>query len=93
MSNQDVGADADQLPKDEHHDKVVGQDDAQHREEEKRQPGEVAPIALFMSHVANRVDEDQRAIVLTTTSIVRLSGSTIMPMGTVKTSRMLIQEI
>ena len=59
MSNQDIGADADQLPKDEHHDKVVRQDDAEHREEEKRQPGEVTPIALFMSHVADRVDEDQ----------------------------------
>jgi hypothetical protein len=45
VADEHVGTDADQLPEDEHHDEVVGQDDAGHREHEERQPGEVAGLA------------------------------------------------
>ncbi len=34
MSDEDVGADADQFPEDEHHHEIVREDDAGHREHE-----------------------------------------------------------
>jgi hypothetical protein len=59
MPNQDVGAYPDQLPKDEHHDEVVRQDNAEHRKHEERQAGEIAGPASVVVHVADRIDVDQ----------------------------------
>jgi hypothetical protein len=43
--DQQVGAETDQLPEDEHHEKIVGEHDAEHREHEDRQAAEVAGAA------------------------------------------------
>jgi hypothetical protein len=40
---------------------VVGQDEHQHRGDEKVEVGEEPPPARVMRHVADRVDVDQRA--------------------------------
>ena len=60
MADQNVGADPDQFPEDEHHGEVVGINDAGHGEEEERQPGEVAGLAFIILHVAQREDVDQQ---------------------------------
>ncbi len=61
MADEDVGTDADQFPEDEHHHEVVREDDAEHREHEEREAGEVARLALVILHVAERINVDQRA--------------------------------
>ena len=51
---------ADKLPEDEHHHEVVGEHDAEHGKEEKRQPAKIAPVAFLVGHVAERINENQR---------------------------------
>ena len=38
MVDEELGAEADQLPEDEHHEQVVGEHDADHREHEDGEP-------------------------------------------------------
>ena len=52
--DQQVGAEADQLPENEHHEKIVGEDDAEHGEHEDREAAEVAGLGLVVVHVAER---------------------------------------
>ena len=52
MTDEDVGSETDQLPKDEHHHEIVREDNAEHREHEERERGEVARFAFVVAHVA-----------------------------------------
>ena len=61
VADEQVGAEADQLPEDEGHDEVVRQHDAGHREHEEREAGEVAGLRFIVLHVSEREDVDQRA--------------------------------
>ena len=64
-ADQEIGADADALPTDEHDEQVVAQHQHQHREREKVQIQEEAlkaPIvAVVVVHVADRVEMNQEA--------------------------------
>ena len=61
-ADQEVRAEPDALPADEHHQEVAAQDEHQHREHEEVQVREVAGVARGSScHVADRVDVDQEA--------------------------------
>ena len=44
MSDEEVGAESDQLPEDEHHDEVRGEDDAGHGEHEQRKSTKVSGL-------------------------------------------------
>ena len=55
-ADEQVAAHADQLPKHEHHEEVVREHDAEHREGEEAQAGEVAAVAAVAMQVAARVD-------------------------------------
>ena len=55
-ADQEVRGDADQLPEDEEHQQVAGQDQAEHRRGEQRHEHEVAPVAVVGLHVAGRID-------------------------------------
>ena len=59
-ADQEVGGRADQLPEDEQHEQVVGQDQAQHGGGEERHEGVVARDAAVALHVAERVDLDEQ---------------------------------
>ncbi len=59
--DQQVAAQADQLPGHEHDQEVAGQDEQQHAEHEQVEVGEEAPVARVVGHVADRVDVDQQA--------------------------------
>jgi hypothetical protein len=61
VADEQVGAQTDQLPEDEHHDQVPGQHDAGHGEHEERQRPEEARLALVVLHVAEREDVHQHA--------------------------------
>ena len=52
MPDEQIRADPDQLPKDEHHDEVVRQNDPEHGEHEERERREVARLARVRAHVA-----------------------------------------
>ena len=52
--DQQLGAETDQLPEDEHHEKIVGEHDAEHRKHEDRQAAEVARLRRVVVHVAER---------------------------------------
>ncbi len=52
MANQDIGGKANQLPEDEQHHEVVGEDNSKHGEHEKRERGEIAGLAFIILHVA-----------------------------------------
>ena len=52
MTDQDVGGKANQLPEDEQHDEVVGEDNSKHGEHEQRERGEITGFAFIASHVA-----------------------------------------
>ena len=60
-ADQQVGAEADALPADEHHEVVVAEDQEQHGAHEEVQVGEISPVTLLVGHVADRVDVDQEA--------------------------------
>jgi len=61
MADEDVRADADQFPEEEHHHEVIREDDADHREHEEREAGEVAGLALVVVHVPEGINMDERA--------------------------------
>src|SRR5205814_8574238 len=61
MTDEQVGAKADQFPKDKHHHEIVRQHNAEHREHEERERGEVAGDARVIAHVAKRVDVNESA--------------------------------
>ena len=58
-ADEQVAAQADQLPADVEEQEVVGQDQHQHAEHEEVQVGEEAPEASIAVHVADRVDVDE----------------------------------
>jgi predicted small lipoprotein YifL len=60
-ADQQVGGQTHALPPDEQHQVVVGQHQDQHRRDEQVQVGEEAATTIVVSHVADRVDVDQRA--------------------------------
>jgi hypothetical protein len=51
MADEQVGAHADQFPEDEHHEEVVGQHDAGHREHEQREPAKYRDLPIVFLHV------------------------------------------
>ena len=57
--DEQPGAEADQLPENEHHEKIVGEHDAEHREHEEGQAAEEPRPGLVVVHVAEREDVDQ----------------------------------
>ena len=59
--DEQVAAQADQLPGHEHDQEVAGQDQQQHREHEQVEVGEEPPVARVVAHVADRVDVDEQA--------------------------------
>jgi hypothetical protein len=61
VPDEQVRADADELPVDEDLEEVVGQHDAEHREHEERQAGEEARHPRVALQVADAVDVDQAA--------------------------------
>ena len=58
-ADQEVGADADELPEDEDHEDVGRRHQAEHREAEEREVREEPRIARIVVHVPHRVDVDQ----------------------------------
>jgi len=56
VADEEVGADADELPEDEHHREVIREDDTGHREHEEREAGEVARLPGIFVHVTERED-------------------------------------
>ena len=59
VPDEQVGAGADQFPEDEHHDKVVGQDNAEHGKEEQAERCVVARDTFITAHVAGGINEDE----------------------------------
>jgi hypothetical protein len=59
-ADEQVAAEADALPAEEHHDEVVPEDEEQHREDEQVQVREEAPEGRLRLHVRRRVDVDER---------------------------------
>ena len=60
-ADQQVRAEAHALPADEQQQEVCGQHQHRHEEHEEVEVGEEAPVALFVAHVADRVDVDEEA--------------------------------
>ena len=60
-ADQQVGGESNALPADEHEQKVLRQHQGQHEKHEQVEVGEVAPVSLFVRHVADGVDMDQKA--------------------------------
>ena len=60
-ADEQVGGEADALPADEHQQEALGEHQDQHEEHEEVEIGEEAPVALFVRHVADRVDVDEEA--------------------------------
>ena len=61
VTDQQVGAEADQLPEDEGHDEIRRQHDAGHRKHEERESGEVAVFRRVVLHVGERENVNERA--------------------------------
>ena len=61
MPDENIGSEADELPKNKEHDEIVREHDAEHGKHEERESGEVARLAFVAPHVAERVDMNQRA--------------------------------
>ena len=51
MIDQQIRAESHQLPKDEHHEQIVREDDADHGEHEDGQTTEEAGLVLIVVHV------------------------------------------
>ncbi len=60
-ADQQVRGETDALPADEQQQEAFGEDQHQHEEHEEVEVGEEAPVALFVRHVADRVDVDEEA--------------------------------
>ena len=60
-ADEQVRGETDALPADEQQQEVVGEHQHQHEEHEEVEVGEEAPVALFVRHVADRVDVDEEA--------------------------------
>ena len=60
-ADQEVRGKADESPADEQQQEVPALDEQQHREDEERHVGEVAPLLVVPGHVAVRVEDDQAA--------------------------------
>ena len=75
-ADQQVAAQPDAFPSDEHHQVVRAEHQNQHEEHEQVQVGEEPVIAAFMRHVADRVNVNQQPMPVTTSSITALSRST-----------------
>ena len=61
VADQEVGAETDPFPADEHEQQVVAQHQHQHEEHEQVQIGEEAVEAFLFVHVADGVNMDQEA--------------------------------
>ena len=61
VTNQQVGTKPDAFPADKHQEKIVGQDQGQHREHEQIQIGEEAIEAFVAAHVADCEDVNQES--------------------------------
>src|SRR5919109_125241 len=61
VADQEVRAEADEPPAGEQEHQVRALDEEQHREDEQRHVGEVAPLLVLAVHVADRVGDDQEA--------------------------------
>ncbi len=59
--DQQVGAEADALPANEHEDEIIRQHQGEHGEHEEVHIGKEAPVALILVHIADAVDVDQGA--------------------------------
>ena len=51
VADQDIGSEADQFPKDEQHDEIVRENDAEHGEHEERKGREITGFAFVIPHV------------------------------------------
>ena len=60
MADQHIRGKADQLPKNEEHHEIVRENNAEHREHEERERGEIAGLALVFPHVSQRINMDER---------------------------------
>ena len=60
-TDQQVAAQAHAFPADEHQDDVRGEHQREHEKDEQVQVGEEAVVALFVGHVAGRIDVHQQA--------------------------------
>jgi hypothetical protein len=60
VTDQQIGADADELPADQHLEQVVRDDQRQHRAGEQREGGVVPGEAGLVGHVLDRVDVDEQ---------------------------------
>src|SRR5205807_3003195 len=61
ISNQQVRAETDTFPADEHQKEIISEHQRQHREHEQIQISEEAVIAAVTAHVAGRKDVNQQA--------------------------------
>src|SRR5439155_22840546 len=55
-ADEQIAGDTYQLPENEEHDKIIGQDDAEHREGEQTQTGEVTREPAVLAHVTPGVN-------------------------------------
>ena len=60
-ADEQITGDADQFPEDEHHHEIVREHDAEHREHEQAQAGEIAAVGAVALHVAGGVNMDRAA--------------------------------
>src|ERR1700722_2057834 len=60
-SNDEVGAEANAFPANEHEHIVVGEDEGEHGEHEEVEVPEEAVVAAFMRHVADGINMDEHA--------------------------------
>ena len=60
-ADEQVGGETDALPADEHQKEAFGEHEDGHEEHEEVEVGEEAPVPLFVRHVADGVDVDQKA--------------------------------
>ena len=61
VPDQNIRGETDQLPKDEEHDEIVRENDAEHREHEERKRREITRFTFVIPHVTQRIDMDRRS--------------------------------
>src|ERR1700678_3509946 len=59
-ADQQIRSEATPLPADKHEQEVFGQDQSQHEKHEEVEVGEEAPVSLFVGHITDGVDVDQK---------------------------------
>ena len=59
-TDQQVGGEADAFPAHEHEQHIARQDQDRHEEEEQVEEAEIPRVALFMSHVADGINVDEK---------------------------------